>query len=434
MSRNVDISLCDLPERLKRLREAQHLTQADLAERAGLSYRTVLDLEKGRRDRVQSKTLMLLSNALGVDYETLIEPVRRDETPVGRRRIPTWALFLGPVLLVAAVLATLGLRDADRYEVDREGHRVVARDDWLGLRCWSRSFEAKIRFCEISPRNKDVVLVGLYGDTVEGGYLVALGRDHGRILWRVAPDVAAVADAFGEEVAYAANYSCTAIAAPDLDGDGVPELVARFCHALWYPNTLCFIGPEGELESQYSHKGHLYAQLVQDLDGDGRDELIECGTNNTKAYQGATVLILDESHRSGASVDAEAAPQSTVPDSARVRLVLPQFPEPYMRQLGAQRLEASLIKSGTGADGEVHLLVTVGTKSEAMLIVELDRDLRPLSCGVCDGFLDRMEREHWPAELVDGTGPGDPAWREAWLEQAVRFEAGHWPPDLPSSP
>jgi tetratricopeptide (TPR) repeat protein len=61
-----------LPARLKTLRRERHLTKADLASRSGLAFRTIHDLERGRRKRVLEKTLVLLANALDVSYDELI--------------------------------------------------------------------------------------------------------------------------------------------------------------------------------------------------------------------------------------------------------------------------------------------------------------------------------------------------------------------------
>ncbi len=445
MGRNVDVSNSELPGRLQHLREERCLTQADLAEQAGLSYRTVLDLERGRRERVQVKTLMLLAKALDISYEDLrgdaveneaAEPVSESPTvgpPLWRRPWFVVVLTFGAAIVIAALIV-LGNVSAARFELSRENTVLTARDDWLGVKCWDREFDAPINFCETSPWSDDVVLVGLYGDTVEGGCVKALDRETGITLWGVAPDIDAIARAFGEEIAFSANYSCTGVAMPDLDGDGIRELVIRFCHGLWYPTALCFVDADGKITSQYSHKGHLYDMLAADIDHDGKDELVVVGTNNTKGYQGATVFILDEDHRSGASVDAEAAPTSVEPDSALVRVVFPQFPESYMHQMGAQRLEADRIRPYQSSNGSVRLIVTVGRAPNYMLTIDMDSSLIPLSCGISDGFLSRIDLEHWPDSLIVDTGPPDEAWRMEWLDTHLRFEAGHWPPDLPASP
>ncbi|WP_316770390.1 helix-turn-helix domain-containing protein [Streptomyces sasae] len=51
---------------LRNPRRAEGLTQEDLAESAGLSARSIRDLERGRRERPQRRTVELLVSALGL--------------------------------------------------------------------------------------------------------------------------------------------------------------------------------------------------------------------------------------------------------------------------------------------------------------------------------------------------------------------------------
>ncbi|TDB75654.1 helix-turn-helix domain-containing protein [Micromonospora sp. KC723] len=61
-----------LGELLRGHRLAAGLTQADLAERAGLGVRTVRDLERGRASRPQRSTVELLADALGLAGEARV--------------------------------------------------------------------------------------------------------------------------------------------------------------------------------------------------------------------------------------------------------------------------------------------------------------------------------------------------------------------------
>lgn len=68
---------------LKRLRQAAGLTQEELAEKAGISGRTVSDAERGLRTAVYADTARRLSSALGLldsDREAF-ERVARGRTP-----------------------------------------------------------------------------------------------------------------------------------------------------------------------------------------------------------------------------------------------------------------------------------------------------------------------------------------------------------------
>ena len=83
---------------LRELRVKARLTQEELAEAAGLSTRTVSDLERGVNRRAQKDTARLLADALG-----LIGPVRARFEALARGRMPSGAGTGG----VAAATRTL---------------------------------------------------------------------------------------------------------------------------------------------------------------------------------------------------------------------------------------------------------------------------------------------------------------------------------------
>src|SRR5690554_2448581 len=64
---------------LRQRRRTSRLTQADLAARAGLAVRTVRELERGRTNRPQRTTALLLADALelaGVEREHFLAAAR----------------------------------------------------------------------------------------------------------------------------------------------------------------------------------------------------------------------------------------------------------------------------------------------------------------------------------------------------------------------
>lgn len=61
-----------LADRLRRLRLAAGMSQAQLAERSGLSLRAVTDLEQGLRTDPRASTVQALARALGVTMESLL--------------------------------------------------------------------------------------------------------------------------------------------------------------------------------------------------------------------------------------------------------------------------------------------------------------------------------------------------------------------------
>jgi transcriptional regulator with XRE-family HTH domain len=76
--------------RLKELREAAGLTQAQLAERAGLHRQGIVKLERGEREPAWG-TVLALVEALGVSCDEFRQPpTRSHDTRPGRpRKAPT---------------------------------------------------------------------------------------------------------------------------------------------------------------------------------------------------------------------------------------------------------------------------------------------------------------------------------------------------------
>src|SRR5262245_6193124 len=70
--------------RLRELREGKGWTQAELAERAGLTREGIAQLETGRR-KPAWETVIVVSEALGVDCRAFLEePAERPEPHRGR--------------------------------------------------------------------------------------------------------------------------------------------------------------------------------------------------------------------------------------------------------------------------------------------------------------------------------------------------------------
>jgi len=62
---------------IKDLRKQHNLTQEQLAEKAGLSRLTIINLETGKVDNVSGKTLKSLSDALGCTIDDLFSSQNR---------------------------------------------------------------------------------------------------------------------------------------------------------------------------------------------------------------------------------------------------------------------------------------------------------------------------------------------------------------------
>jgi len=153
------------------------------------------------------------------------------------------------------------------------------------------------------------------------------------------------------------------------------------------------------------------------------------GTNNNDCYEGATVVLLNDVCHSGAAQDSLAGGNPAVPDSARVRLVLPRFCEPLMKHFDRRRIEAADIMVFRDAEGRPRIAVNVGVEQKegpVGAIVTLDFDLHPLGVTPSDAMNVDFDNHPDLVRALDGL-PLKQWLEKVWLPRAVRFEAGHWP-------
>jgi len=152
---------------LRRLRHATALTQEELAERAGISARTVSDVERGLRTVVHQDTALRLASALELTgerrraFEALArgrEPRQSAEPAVGRLpQVPT--ALLGRSREVAAVCAALEVRDVRLLTLTGPGGIGKTRLAVEAARRAQRSFPDGIFFVSLGEVT-DAALVG----------------------------------------------------------------------------------------------------------------------------------------------------------------------------------------------------------------------------------------------------------------------------------
>lgn len=423
--KNIDIVRRGVPERLRRLREDRCLTREELAERAGVSYRTILNIEKPERERAQAKTLMLIAQALGVPFAELMgDPgppenggPRSAEDDRGDRRRSWQRVRPGLLLLLCALLIGARLLWPEARTVvhlDIEDGRITASRGPQGKVLWSAAAEAPIAFSRRAPWDGNVLLVGRTAECPDGGSLVALSAADGDTLWRVAPDTGSLLEAFGPDHLTTLQFHCRHCLPADVDGDGVPELVVYFQHYRWFPACVCLVGRDGRIRGQYDHMGFLYAFHAEDLDGDGRQEVLVGGINNAPAWQGPTIVMLDEAHWNGASVEPALPSYGRVPDGSRRRLTIPHFPEPFRSIWTDRFLAVTDLSSGPGYDGGMRVNAVVSI-DDAHLLLELDADLAPLDVRLAENFRDVIQA--WPDSLRSVPNPGERAWLTDWLAE-----------------
>ncbi|MBU2500431.1 helix-turn-helix domain-containing protein [bacterium] len=422
---HVDLRGTGFPDTLRTLREARHLSQSELADLAGLTYRTVHDLELGKRGRVQQKTLFMLANALEVGLDDLISRDSGPEPALGsstsgssRRPGRPWRLVLAivvPAVLVAGWMwASQFGHEHARWAV--EDGTLEVRDGLFGHKLWGWNESGAVSGGWESPWDRNLLLVTTTRMAQGRGQVICVEKATGDTLWAVSPDIPALVRAFGEEDVLSAEFGCKIIGSVDLDGDGRPAVLAYFTHGKYYPTALAVIDEAGRRVSQYSHRGHLFDILIHDLDSDGKDEIIASGTNNCPDHRGATVLILDEGHSGGASADrwCTLGPEAEQ-DSALARVVLPGYPEPIMEALQISRLGAFEIQVFQNSGQDCLITVEVGGHDPMQRIfVTFGSDLTPLYAEPKDRLVE-IAPALFPDLPPEDRGPADREWLTRWL-------------------
>ena len=353
--------------------------------------------------------------------------------PLGPARPSRRLIAWGAAVLVLAL--AIGAWQTARFARAHAAWTIEAgvltvRDAVLGTELWSIPNPPAVFKCRTAPWSESTLLVSLQGKTPQAVDALALDRATGDTLWTVRPDLDAVHAAFGDDVLDAGNLFPNRSVAADLNGDGIEEIVFCYFHTSNYPGILVWVDDRGRRLGQYANHGQFFAFLAADIDDDGREELLACGTTNARAYEGANLVVLDEDHFRGASVDGIVHPESAEPDSALYRLVVPNFPDPYMDSVQTVRLYFAHPRVTRDADGAVRINADViydihDIRTAAMLF--FDEHLQLQGHVLPDGFLHHLS-DIFPDSLITDTGPADPAWVDRWLSKRHRFVAGHWPP------
>jgi hypothetical protein len=373
---------------------------------------------------------MGIADALGLTFSELMQngtsphgDLAHGVPGVRSRFRLVWLLPVALVILAGAAWSAWGFAtERANWTLDQTG--LTARDALLGLDLWHLPNDTGISFCQPAAWDSNLLLVGLGSLAPGGGRLLALDRATGRQVWEMQSDVAQLIRALGEDMVTSALMTCRSVNFLDVDGDGQQEMLVCFHHGLYHPSALCLVDREGHLLGQYAHKGHLLVAVTADFDGDGKDEAVAAGVNNTPEYGGPALVMLDESHWRGASVDSLCNPWSSEPDSCAIRVAIPHFPAPFQPMMGDGRLRISELALVPQADGRIFLNTVVGASNTLMGVwVQFDDHLQIVDAVTKDSFLDIIASE-WPDSLKSGTGPGDRAWLEGWLAQASYFGAG----------
>jgi len=105
---------------------------------------------------------------------------------------------------------------------------------------------------------------------------------------------------------------------------GSRRVIVGSRHHTYYPMQIALLAPDGRLLREYWHSGYFGNLLLQDLDGDGRPEIILGGISN--GSKAATLVVLDPDEFAGASVEENPDYQllGFPPGVERARLLFPR--------------------------------------------------------------------------------------------------------------
>ncbi|MGC8893177.1 MAG: hypothetical protein ACP5P6_11350 [Candidatus Saccharicenans sp.] len=152
---------------------------------------------------------------------------------------------------------------------------------------------------------EEVLVAGNYiSDEKPSSELFCLNQS-GKLLWRYRPGkrIKTPLDEFSN------NYVIRAFEASRLvKNSSEKSIIILANHATWYPTQISVLNGRGQLTGEYWNAGYLSPEslIIEDVDGDGRKEIILGGTNND--FQTACVLVLDPKKISGCS------PSSSTPE------------------------------------------------------------------------------------------------------------------------
>jgi len=431
-SQNFNIDGSELPDRLQSLRKLRKWTQSDLAEKAGLSYRTIHDLELGKRKRVQEKTLLLICDALDLTLPELL--ILREDSQIAtpKRRSPGKMLLVLVALLV--VVAAVGgaqvwnyARSHSTWEIQDQQHLVV-RDGLLHQKLWSLD-GPHLQPAKIAPWSASILLVGHRGLSENGYRIYALNMADGDTLWSCQLDLDQMTRVLGKGALDHGNMGLSRTLHADLDGDGVPELLATFIHSNFYPSAILWIGQDGQVRGQYTNHGHLLNMVAEDFNHDGKDEVIVGGTTNVRAYNGASAVILDEDHFSGGSVDSIAHPESPESDGSLLRLVIPNLPSPAMKPFISQRIFVSSGQFSYDNPDTTRILLNISCDNLRIGILTVDPDGSLVDFHYTDTFMEHLGSYFPDGSEIYESGPGHAAWDREWLGRIRRYGALSLPED-----
>ncbi len=230
-----------------------------------------------------------------------VDPVLADlgrrsplRTRAWRLRLVRWAgaASLLLVLVMAVWLWSLSRRPRFSHVVPMEGGGVVALDA-EGRELWRKQqIEARFNFADLrlrGDRRRYLAAVlkpsGVH-DPQWVNVLSILNAETGKLVKEIRLPSA------HESFPGFSNQYGTIVRTLDLDGDGTDEVLVSYSHTPWWPSYTVLCEPRRDVARViFVGSGHHLVAGAEDVDGDGRPEVILSGVNNRMGWYSAIAAV-----------------------------------------------------------------------------------------------------------------------------------------------
>jgi serine/threonine-protein kinase len=214
-------------------------------------------------------------------------------SPRFRRRVAAAALAVAAIVGLASLAARLQRREPAAVTI--VGNDAVVSDA-RGREVWRQPVAAGSKtpavVADLVGDARPEVVLGLNSRDAEGiaQARIAVFDGAGKELASLAPMADTLPSTFPD---FSLSADVPMLAAPDLDGDGHPELVWTAIHGIWYPGEVGAWSPRGRKGPTplLANSGHVGQCVAADLDGDGRQELVVLALNNPMGFQDVLVTL-----------------------------------------------------------------------------------------------------------------------------------------------
>ncbi|MCW5963296.1 MAG: hypothetical protein KIT83_04595 [Bryobacterales bacterium] len=200
---------------------------------------------------------------------------------------------------------------------------------------------------------------------------------------------------------YVPPYAGRTIKAIRYDGGRKRGLMAVASHNVYHPSRVMLLSEAGELVREYLHSGHVHTSLVDDLDGDGHDEIYALGITNT--HLSCDLVVLDPDTMGGASAETPDYQLAYADSTRHVALGVEKGRWVLPRTALSKALEPYSTPGMIRRDGDMLLVAMVEGKQAlpmgAVTYFRLTPGLELVATGVSDNFAQEWD-ERWKAGVL----------------------------------